>query len=535
MGTPNFNNLRKNSYGVIIGIDQYRDVQIPDLSKARADAVSIFEAITGPSGRIEPQNVMLLLNEKATAKNIRSAIGTKLPQIISDEDFVFLFYAGHGIAKPAGGSNSDATFERYLVPYDGELDDLYATAIAMDSISDWFKRLVARQVVIVIDSCFSGLPGGRTLQHPNFISRASFADESPDYDPDNTQGRIVITACRANEVSIELHNMSNGIFTHFLLEGLSGKADTDEDGYISLNELYSYVYSEVRKRTREIGKPMRPTLAGNVSGRIYLASCEIKNKERKPVREGNLSNLVSVEKDHSFDIFEGLFQLSNFVLIPSGVFVIGEDENEQEYDWSTSRKVRVSNSFYLSRQLISQHQWKTVMGYNPSCWQGDALPVEQVSWIDVQKFIKRLNFEAGCALFRLPTEIEWEYAAGGGAEKCRYKYSGSDNLDSVSWYARNSLAKTHPIGEKLPNKLGLFDMSGNVSEWCQNWYEEDLLPLSENKIITDPPGPASGPGRAIRGGSWKDAADGCRSSHRGHRKPVYKNNFLGFRLARNRI
>ena len=180
----------------------------------------------------------------------------------------------------------------------------------------------------------------------------------------------------------------------------------------------------------------------------------------------------------------------------------------------------------MGKYEVTQKQWKAVMGNNPSNWKGDNLPVENVSWNDVQKFIKKLNAKTG-GHFRLPTEAEWEYAARGGAKSRGYKYAGSNDAGSVGWYSNNSGAKTHPVGQKKPNELGLYDMSGNVWEWCQDWKGS-----YSSSAQTNPKGPSSGSYRVDRGGSWSDGARHVRVANRDYSSPSYLLNSLGFRLVR---
>ena len=165
------------------------------------------------------------------------------------------------------------------------------------------------------------------------------------------------------------------------------------------------------------------------------------------------------------------------------------------------------------------------MGSNPSKFKGDNLPVEQVSWNDIQEFITKLNTMTG-KTFRLPTEAEWEYAARGGNKSKGYKYSGSNTLDNVAWYTNNSSSKTHPVGQKQPNELGLYDMSGNVWEWCQDWYGS-----YSSSSQTNPTGPSSGSYRVLRGGSWYHFARICRVSYRLNSDPDDRYNLNGFRLV----
>ena len=168
------------------------------------------------------------------------------------------------------------------------------------------------------------------------------------------------------------------------------------------------------------------------------------------------------------------------------------------------------------------------MELNPSYFKGcSSCPVEQVSWDDVQDFINKLNQMTG-GKYRLPTEAEWEYAARGGSRSREHKYSGSDSLGSVGWYDDNSSDKTHPVGKKTPNELGLYDMSGNVWEWCSDWYDKDYYSSSPAR---NPKGPGRGSHRVRRGGGWGYIARRCRVSIRYISSPDYRHDFLGFRLA----
>jgi len=185
------------------------------------------------------------------------------------------------------------------------------------------------------------------------------------------------------------------------------------------------------------------------------------------------------------------------------------------------------SSFLIGRYPITQVQWKQVMGKNPSEFKGDSLPVENVSWNDVQSFIKKLNSKSG-KKYRLPTEAEWEYAARGGVKSKGLVYAGSNNIDDVAWYTLNSDDKTQTVGTKRPNELGIYDMSGNVWEWVNDRFGE-YSGASE----TDPKGPSFGSTRVNRGGSWDDDARLIRVTSRGDNTPESRFNSLGFRLVRD--
>ena len=219
--------------------------------------------------------------------------------------------------------------------------------------------------------------------------------------------------------------------------------------------------------------------------------------------------------------------VSNMVYVEGGTFTMGAtaEQADDAYDVEKpAHKVTVS-SFSIGKYEVTQKEWKAVMGSNPSWFSGDNLPVERMSWDNCQEFIRKLNSLTG-KRFRLPTEAEWEYAARGGNKSEGYKYSGSNNLDNVAWYSDNSGETTHEVGTRAPNELGLYDMSGNVNEWCYDWKADYSA-----ETQTDPRGPSSGSFRVIRGGSWNFKAEECRVSTRGIRTPTNRLIILGLRLA----
>ena len=179
----------------------------------------------------------------------------------------------------------------------------------------------------------------------------------------------------------------------------------------------------------------------------------------------------------------------------------------------------------MGKYEVTQALWEAVMGSNPSIFEGDNLPVETVSWNDCQEFISKLNSMTG-RKFRLPTEAEWEYAARGGKKSRSYQYSGSSNISDVAWYDGNSGSKTHPVGTKQANELGIYDMSGNVYEWCLDWYGS-----YSSSSQTNPTGADSGSSRVCRCGGWGSYARGCRLSYRYNFTPDDRRVYLGLRLA----
>jgi len=226
------------------------------------------------------------------------------------------------------------------------------------------------------------------------------------------------------------------------------------------------------------------------------------------------------------------------VAVQGGTFTMGATAEQGSDAWDNEKPAHqvTLSSYSIGQTEVTQALWKAVMGSNPSIFTGDLdlqRPVETVSWDDCQTFISKLNQLTG-KNFRLPTEAEWEYAARGGNRSQGYKYAGSNNIDDVAWYYGNSYALgssnpdygTHAVATKAPNELGLYDMSGNVLEWCQDWYGS----YSSN-TQTNPTGPASGSNRVNRGGSWNYHSRYCRVSSRDYYAPSGAYYDLGLRLA----
>ncbi|MBO7567053.1 MAG: formylglycine-generating enzyme family protein [Bacteroidales bacterium] len=216
------------------------------------------------------------------------------------------------------------------------------------------------------------------------------------------------------------------------------------------------------------------------------------------------------------------------VFVEGGTFQMGatsEQGSDAEDDEKPVHTVTVS-SFYIGKTEVTQNLWMAVMVGNPSYFKkGGNYPVENVSWDDIQEFLTKLNAATG-KMYRLPTEAEWEYAARGGNKSRGYKYGGSNNIDDVAWYDGNSSNETHLVATKAPNELGIYDMTGNVWEWCQDWYGNYT-----SSTQTNPQGVSSGSCRVLRGGSWYDLAFYCRVSYRSSRNPDYRINYNGFRLV----
>ncbi|GHV83850.1 hypothetical protein AGMMS50212_11900 [Spirochaetia bacterium] len=233
-----------------------------------------------------------------------------------------------------------------------------------------------------------------------------------------------------------------------------------------------------------------------------------------------------------------------FVHVKGGSFLMGSPPEADSEDDEAQHRVTV-HGFYMGQYEVTQAEYETVIGHNPSYFKGSNLPVENVSWYEAVEYCNKLSLKEGlkpaysgsgndivcnfkASGYRLPTEAEWEYAAKGGNEDTMtYEYSGSNNADAVAWYYSNSGERTHDVGTKAPNSLGLYDMSGNVWEWCWDWYGDYSMVEQ-----TDPSGAASGSARVVRGGGWRDGASLLRSAQRDDGLPAHHYIRIGFRVVR---
>lgn len=263
----------------------------------------------------------------------------------------------------------------------------------------------------------------------------------------------------------------------------------------------------------------------------FCPDCGRPLEKKAPQKE----SVVEVKRKVSFKV------PSDMIFVEGGTFKMGS-----ETDHSDEKPVHyvTLSDFYIGKYAVSQKLWMDVMYYkNPSHFRGNDLPVENVSWFDCIFFCNALSRRDGFEElylingdlvtllsrkrgYRLPTEAEWEFSARGGNKSKGFTYSGSNNMDQIGWYDNNSGGKTHLVGQKGANELGLFDLSGNVREWC--WDCFSTYPSSSQ---TNPLGSASGLNRVLRGGSWRNSVDSCRLSYRCYGNPSNSNDGLGFRLV----
>ena len=270
------------------------------------------------------------------------------------------------------------------------------------------------------------------------------------------------------------------------------------------------------------------SMTGLTANTKYYVRAYATNSQNTTVY-GNKVSFTTLDIKETFTANGVSFKM---LLVEGGTFTMGatsEQGSDALNDEKPTHSVTLS-SYFMGETEVTQALWQAVMGSNPSDFKGNNLPVEMVSWNDCQTFITKLNQLCASQLngrqFALPTEAQWEYAARGGRQSHGYKYSGSNTLGDVAWYSDNSGSTTHAVGTKQANELGLYDMSGNVLEWCSDWYGS-----YSSSAQTNPTGPATGSLRVHRGGSWRYSACVCCVSSRNDYGPDSTDDFLGLRLS----
>ena len=306
---------------------------------------------------------------------------------------------------------------------------------------------------------------------------------------------------------------------------LSEKADVSVE--VSTDGGVTFGYPRMAHVSGDVGKDVSAGNAKSITWDV-LQDCERLQGDRICFR-------VTAVKGSSNQTFTVGGVPFTMIFVEGGTFTMGCTSEQGDDCWDSEKpvhKVTLSN-YYIGETEVTQALWKAVMGtesthsggWTTEYGRGDNYPAYRVSYDDVKTFISRLNQKTG-RTFRMPTEAEWEYAARGGKKSRGYKYSGSNTIGDVAWYTDNSGSKTHPVKQKQANELGIYDMSGNVYEWCSDWYGGYSSSSQSNPI-----GPDKGSYRVIRGGYWGIRARNCRVSYRNYSAPSYRLNFLGFRLV----
>jgi len=520
---------RGNRYAVIIGINEFDDRKaLSPLRFCVADAMLLADVLV-KRGCYPADNIVLLADGQSkdrlpTRENILART-TEVLKKVKHGDTVLFYIATHG-----GVVNGQS----HVCPKDFDSAHAGLTYISIEWIRDMVQSCDAAQKLVVLDACHSGAStavSGLTPGLGGDVSKTMLAG-----------GLITFAAASAQQTSKENAAIGHGFFTFHLSEGLGGKADRDADGIVDSDELYSYVLEHVSEDARRLGDPQTPVriIGGDVVGVFALSRVAGEAYKVPEVKTGQiLTNSLGME----------------FSLVMPGSFEAGSPADEAERDEDENpHRVTIGRPYLIGRHEVTQAQYERVVGTNPSWFSkggggaeavGDAdtssFPVEQVSWDEAMEFCAKLaalpGEKAAGLAYRLPTEMEWEFACRAGTTTAFSVGSLISSLDANVNGARPyldapegpSLRRTTKVGSYPANPWGLFDMHGNVWEWCSDWYAADRGGHEATDV--DPRGPSRGDRRVIRGGSYAGDVALCRCASRKDSDPEYRHKGTGFRVV----
>ena len=492
-------------FALLVGVDDYSNLK--KLQFCGNDSRALRDQLVSAGF---PADQVVLMHDDAKENrfrpfkaNIERQLALLLNEVEAD-DLVVVAFSGHGVQP---GETA------YFCPADGNIDDAQ-TLIPLtgkQGVYDQLQKSKAALKLVIVDACrddlrIAGKGGSRDAEDV-----ARFVREPP------PPGIVCLRSCGPGQKSQADPQLKHGVFMHYVLEGFSGKADGNGDGFVSVDELSTYAAQETKKHVRlQFNDYQSPDLKGDFD--IEVRDFRL---ARAVAAVGKaLTNSIGME----------------LVLIPAGKFRMGSPASEKDRDDDEAQvDVTLTKAFYLGKTEVTQGQWRAVMGTTP--WkgkdyvrEGDRYAATFVSWEDASNFCKKLAAKDN-APYRLPTEAEWEYACRGG-QMTRFSFGDDDSqLGDYAWWggfegdgnAKNEWY-AHEVRLKRPNPLGLFDMHGNVWEWCQDVHDKQL-PGGTDPLVS------TGSGRVFRGGSWFNDATTCRAANRGGLDPSSRSNSLGFRVA----
>ncbi len=547
-------------YALFFAINDYD--QWPDL----ANPIAEVEAVVKDLRDLYGFETEIVRNPDRTT--ILDKIEVYRQKTYASDGQLLVFFSGHG-------EFNEATKQGYFVPKNGLKKDVYGDSyIEYESLKRRITSLPCPHIMLALDACYSGTadegvamrgdPGTRPGDNA-VTARERYISSSLQY-----KSRIMLTS------GAKVRTPDKSAFVAKFLEALRSQGGSD--GLVNISELFGYL-------TTAVPKPIASTFGDHEPGGEFLFIGS-HSPSGVPESPGPSSGSASTEADDRafekattrntgaayqdyLDVFPNgrhqaeardnikLLEIPDdgLVLIPGGTFLMGCTDEQQDcgQDENPAHSVTVSD-FYLGKYEVTQKRWKQIMGSNPSTFAGcDDCPVENVSWNDVQAFIQTLNkTTTNGKQYRLPTEAEWEYAArspaegtqtGGGkavlfgngkniAKPAEMNFDAGKDAQKTYSIAGYRRGKTVPVGSlNNPNGLGLHDMSGNVREWCSDWYAADYYHISPS---ANPTGAGTGTERVIRGGSWGSPPKNCRTSFRDFDRPGSRLNGVGFRLARTK-
>ena len=613
-------------YALVVGISEYADPEITDLSFAARDAEEVGLCLRETCGFDDVRTLASGGGSEPTHVNVVDALHNLAPLLSPDDLFLF-YFAGHGIETKTGA---------HILTSNSRIRMPELASVSKEVLSSCLSRVECANRVLILDACrndpHKGMGDEDNLLTSGFSRDIMAVAETP------VEGVVpttcVLFSCRLGERAYEWPDKGHGAFTHYLLEGMRGAA-ADDRGRITVQALGRYVEAQVPRWAKKFRTPRPQTPWGERKGswqEVVLASRagsalrpQLKSTPSpKPVTilpdpalhvetlppgaaltvDGRAAGIapqkltlaagehrILAEKDDHkpwerrirFDatgdahlkielearprVVEAFFPMTAdqagevqrtaaealgtplavdleygrgvtlpVVLVPAGRFLMGSPETEVDRsdDEGPQYEVTISRPFYIGVHEVTQSQYKAVTGKAPSHFKGSENPVESVSWDDATAFCRRLSAQTGRAV-RLPTEAEWEYACRAGTTTPFHtgKTISTDqaNYDGNFTYGCGATgeyrATTTAVGSFQPNAFALYDVHGNVGEWCNDWYADSYT----NADVRDPKGPATGAARVLRGGSWDDVPAYCRSARRLRGAPDLRSGLVGFRVV----
>jgi len=548
-----------DSTGLFVGINDFKeDKGLAQLDYAVNDAVEqayvfVFElkliparncilCLSGvPTTDPTRKQLELLLQEGvelAAASKSRILRSLRVTTLVpsSRENMTVVSFSTHGFENKQGV---------YLMPADGLRGSfLEDTGISSDTIKEALSQSKAGKKLLIMDACRA-----RVDQQSRGSSANAMTDAFKNAFMSST-GFATVMSCGVGQFSYEDNEFAHGVFSNYLIQALRGQAEPDERGFITLGNVTQYVSDNVRRwviRHREVEEEniSSPWLAGPETARdIPLAIARKQFQDSTINLPANRDNVqqqlvpppIAVSIPKPGDVITNSIGMK-LVWIPPGEFMMGSppSESKRDNDEGPVHKVKITQGFWMGQYEVTQDQYQAVMSNNPSHFKGDNLPADTISWNEATEFCRKLSQREG-KTYRLPSEAEWEYACRAGtatpfyfgetigSDQANYYSNDDDGNNSKGQYRE----QTVPVGSFKANAFGLFDMHGNVWEWCQDWYDSNYYSSSP---VEDPQGPDIGSQRVSRGGSWVDGLLAFRSAIRNRNAPTVARVNLGFRVV----
>ncbi len=413
---------------------------------------------------------------------------------------------------PAQASTLQSRIDSLLIAANGHLQANRLTSPAGGNAYDAYREVLrldgdntsAQRGLSEIADRYEGL-GDRERGQSDYDDAIAYYQQALEIGGANSSISSKISSCRSSQQAAEVARY----------EQLGDQARNNRDWSSAIQHY---------ERAIEVG-------GANTSISSKISACQTSQREAEAAAaEAERRRREQEELARAGTISNGPLSNMRFVYIPAGSFTMGSPNNEEgRYDNEGPQHRVTLDAFEMMTTEVTQAMWQEVMGSNPSRFTGNTNhPVEQVSWNDIQEFITRLNQRDPGKGYRLPTEAEWEYACRAGTTTRFYSGNSDSDLSGAGWYSGNSNSTTHPVGQKSANAWGLYDMHGNVWEWCSEWYGENYYSSSPQ---SNPQGPSSGQYRVLRGGSWYGNTRGCRAAARLGNRPFNRNNSNGFRVV----